>query len=224
MVRGREVYIFERQVICACGLSVPRHPPFPFSPDSRHQTTRCAFRLYLSFHSFITPLTPTTSHSRHSRFRSVSVPLRDVKSLLSTRCSTAINSVKARSIPNYTRSPSTLVPSLITPLSISLGTDLPGGHTFSMGFANIQAAVGYALIAMLVIPKQVEAGASAWHFDVQSTLLLARLDPIISENKVASHVHRIWGGNNFAAAYSYEESQKGNCSSIYVQEDKSNYW
>lgn len=93
-----------------------------------------------------------------------------------------------------------------------------------MVFAKLQVATGLALIAMLAIPKHVEAQADAWHFDVQSTLLLGRLDPIISVNKVASHVHRIWGGNNFAAAYSYEDSQKGTCSSIYVQEDKSNYW
>jgi hypothetical protein len=93
-----------------------------------------------------------------------------------------------------------------------------------MGFINFQVAAGMALIAMLAMPQHVQAEANAWHFDGQATLLLAPIDPIIAPGKVASHIHRIWGGNNFAAAYSYAESQKATCSSIYVPQDKSNYW
>lgn len=93
-----------------------------------------------------------------------------------------------------------------------------------MGFSKLQAAASLALAATLVLPRLVEAQTGAWHFDAQSTMLLARLDPIVAENKAASHMHRIWGGNNFAAAYSYENSRKGNCSTVYAQADMSNYW
>jgi hypothetical protein len=95
-----------------------------------------------------------------------------------------------------------------------------------MGFSKLKVAACAAFIASVALPRHVEATnmTGAWHFDVQRTLLLARLDPIISENKASSHMHRIWGGNAFSAAYAFENSRKGNCSSLYAQADQSNYW
>lgn len=93
-----------------------------------------------------------------------------------------------------------------------------------MGFSKLSAAAAVTFLASIALPRHVEAQADAWHFDTQRTLLLARLDPIAAENKAAGHMHRIWGGNNFAAAYSYEHSRKGNCSTVYAQADLSNYW
>jgi hypothetical protein len=93
-----------------------------------------------------------------------------------------------------------------------------------MGFSKLRAASCAAFFACVALPRHVEAITGALHFDVQRTLLLARLDPIIAENKASGHMHRIWGGNAFSAAYSQENSLKGNCSTIYAQADMSNYW
>lgn len=47
---------------------------------------------------------------------------------------------------------------------------------------TILSAIPYAL-----------AGQDAWHMDVLGTLVRERLDPIVSPNREASHMHRIAG-------------------------------
>jgi hypothetical protein len=38
------------------------------------------------------------------------------------------------------------------------------------------------------------------------------------------HMHRIMGGSNFAAGYSYENNRASDCSTVYTPFDMSNYW
>ncbi len=55
-------------------------------------------------------------------------------------------------------------------------------------------------------------------------LVMEQLDPIISPNAMSSHMHSVFGGSGFGAAYNYADSQAASCSSTYMSVDKSNYW
>lgn len=91
-----------------------------------------------------------------------------------------------------------------------------------------QAALAAALLAgTFMLPAQVtaeDAGSDAWHFDVVEKLLTARIDPIVNPGAVAQHAHLVFGGSNFAAGYSYENSRASDCSTVYNNHDMSNYW
>ncbi|ODN82718.1 hypothetical protein L202_01005 [Cryptococcus amylolentus CBS 6039] len=68
------------------------------------------------------------------------------------------------------------------------------------------------------------AGDSAWHLDYVNTLVNEALDPVVSPNAQASHMHKIIGGSRMAAYYNYDDYAGAKCSSLRVQADKSNYW
>jgi hypothetical protein len=93
-----------------------------------------------------------------------------------------------------------------------------------MMFTNFRLIAATTIASLAALPHVVKAGASAWHFDYIDYLINARLDPIVSPNGCSSHAHSIYGGNNFAAQYSYQNSVASNCSSIFAQHDKGNYW
>jgi hypothetical protein len=65
--------------------------------------------------------------------------------------------------------------------------------------------------------------AANWNTNVRP-LVTERLDPIISPNGVASHMHSILGGSAFGAAYNQPDLMKSSCSSFPISADKSNYW
>jgi hypothetical protein len=94
-----------------------------------------------------------------------------------------------------------------------------------MMFNNPRSTAAATIIAALAaFPHLVNAGTSAWHFDYIDPLVLARLDPIVSPDRPSGHAHIIYGGNNFASSYSYDNSIASNCSTIFAQYDKGNYW
>ncbi|KAJ9107419.1 hypothetical protein QFC21_000870 [Naganishia friedmannii] len=91
-------------------------------------------------------------------------------------------------------------------------------------FTNFRFAAAATIASLAAFPHVVEAGASAWHFDYINYLINTRLDPIVSPDKPSGHAHSIYGGSNFASSYSYKNSVASNCSTIFAQHDKGNYW
>ncbi|KAG7529582.1 hypothetical protein FFLO_05554 [Filobasidium floriforme] len=83
----------------------------------------------------------------------------------------------------------------------------------------VRAVLGAALAASSAV-----AQSDAWHFDIVKTLMVARMDPIVDPNRLSMHMHRIMGGSNFAAGYSYENNRASDCSTVYTPFDMSNYW
>ena len=55
-------------------------------------------------------------------------------------------------------------------------------------------------------------------------LIIERADPILSPGVVPSnHVHSVVGGNGFAAAMDFAQTQKSTCATVSPIADKSNY-
>ena len=77
----------------------------------------------------------------------------------------------------------------------------------------------YQSLAFLSITTK----AANWNTDV-GILVTERLDPIVSPNGVASHMHSIIGGSAFGAAYNQPDLMKSACSTFPISVDKSNYW
>jgi len=69
----------------------------------------------------------------------------------------------------------------------------------------------------------ITAHAANWNTDV-AILVTERLDPIVSPNAVASHMHSIVGGSGFGAAYNQADLMKSACTTFPISVDKSNYW
>lgn len=80
------------------------------------------------------------------------------------------------------------------------------------------------LLARLATPATAAVPSGGWHFDEVYTLVTEQLDPIVNPNAQGTHMHRVIGGSNFRAAYSFDAARSGSCSSVSVQGDKSNYW
>ncbi|WRT64969.1 uncharacterized protein IL334_001910 [Kwoniella shivajii] len=55
-------------------------------------------------------------------------------------------------------------------------------------------------------------------------LINARLDPIVTPNKVSGHVHHVVGSSAFSAGQDYASSRDANCTSSNLSADKSNFW
>lgn len=85
-----------------------------------------------------------------------------------------------------------------------------------------KATLSTALVALASV-QQTYAQA-AWHMDVLNMLTIARLDPVVSPNQVASHMHAIVGGSAFGAAYNYADQMASSCTTASITVDKSNYW
>ena len=64
----------------------------------------------------------------------------------------------------------------------------------------------------------------SWHLDNLYNLVVEQLDPIVSPNAQSSHMHRILGGSNFAAAYNFDELAASSCTSAAITVDHSSYW
>ncbi|KAJ3756048.1 hypothetical protein EV360DRAFT_48622 [Lentinula raphanica] len=59
---------------------------------------------------------------------------------------------------------------------------------------------------------------------VRNILVTERLDPIISPGAVSSHVHSVVGGSNFGMNITTDSLRDSECTSMPIEEDKSNYW
>ncbi|KAJ9102318.1 hypothetical protein QFC20_005011 [Naganishia adeliensis] len=67
-------------------------------------------------------------------------------------------------------------------------------------------------------------GLDAWHMDYLYTLVNEQLEPIVSPNRQSSHMHRVLGGSNFAAAYNFDELRASPCPTASISVDHSSYW
>ena len=65
---------------------------------------------------------------------------------------------------------------------------------------------------------------AAWHMDELSKLTITRLDPVVTPNGVATHMHHVVGGSAFGAAYNYQDQIQSKCTTASITADKSNYW
>lgn len=75
----------------------------------------------------------------------------------------------------------------------------------------------------LIITFTAHVLAGNWNTGVRP-LVTERLDPIVSPNGLASHMHAVIGGSSFGASYNYADAIKSSCTSIPISVDKSNYW
>ncbi|KAK0486751.1 hypothetical protein EDD18DRAFT_1193686 [Armillaria luteobubalina] len=66
--------------------------------------------------------------------------------------------------------------------------------------------------------------SSYWLMAANNVLTIQRMDPIQYPGTVGSHVHSVLGGSNFSLNLSTADLRGSDCTSIPVQEDKSNYW
>jgi hypothetical protein len=87
----------------------------------------------------------------------------------------------------------------------------------------LTASTVLLLLARLTTPA-VAVLSGGWHFDHVYTLVAEQLDPIVNINVQGTHMHRVVGGSNFRAAYSFDGARSSSCSTVAVQGDKSNYW
>ncbi|KAJ3800140.1 hypothetical protein GGU11DRAFT_774411 [Lentinula aff. detonsa] len=76
---------------------------------------------------------------------------------------------------------------------------------------------------MLVLAQSFGVNAY-WLMASNNVLTTQRMDPIVSPGEVSSHVHSVLGGSGFGLNVSTSILQGSECTSIPVQEDKSNYW
>jgi hypothetical protein len=67
--------------------------------------------------------------------------------------------------------------------------------------------------------------ASAFiRFSCANNLVEERADPIVFPGAVASHAHKIVGGNGFGFNMTYDQARGSQCSSCPIKQDLSNYW
>ncbi|OLN86944.1 hypothetical protein CCHL11_04549 [Colletotrichum chlorophyti] len=71
----------------------------------------------------------------------------------------------------------------------------------------------------------VVVGAEAfWRMECQGRVGLARVDPLMSFDEPATHVHAIHGSSGISPTATYDDLIKGDCTSCRVKQDKSAYW
>ncbi|KAJ9095415.1 hypothetical protein QFC20_006653 [Naganishia adeliensis] len=85
-------------------------------------------------------------------------------------------------------------------------------------------AASRILTVLLIFANGGLGQQDAWHMDYIPTLVREVLDPIVHPNRYSNHMHRVIGGNNFAAYYNYDDLVESSCTSVELQADKSNYW
>ncbi|KAK6581910.1 hypothetical protein PZA11_005607 [Diplocarpon coronariae] len=66
--------------------------------------------------------------------------------------------------------------------------------------------------------------AGFWRMPCRGRVGLARLDPLISFDEIAAHVHSVHGSSGFSKKAGYKELTEGQCTSCQVSQDKSAYW
>ncbi|KAJ7584978.1 hypothetical protein C8J56DRAFT_788645 [Mycena floridula] len=78
-----------------------------------------------------------------------------------------------------------------------------------------------SLIILLLFTINV---SSYWLMGANNILTTQRLDPVVSPGTVSTHVHSVLGGSNFGLYISTAVLRQSTCTSIPLNEDKSNYW
>ncbi|KAJ3787033.1 hypothetical protein GGU10DRAFT_374333 [Lentinula aff. detonsa] len=59
---------------------------------------------------------------------------------------------------------------------------------------------------------------------VRNILVSERLDPILSPGAVSGHTHSVVGGSNFGMNITTDSLRDSQCTSMPIEQDKSNYW
>ncbi|THH32546.1 hypothetical protein EUX98_g1633 [Antrodiella citrinella] len=77
---------------------------------------------------------------------------------------------------------------------------------------------------LVTVLAALPATYAFWIFGGTQPLVTTRLDSIVSPGIVSTHVHSVVGGSRFQASYDYNDLSSSQCSTISVQEDRSNYW
>ncbi|CAL1709157.1 unnamed protein product [Somion occarium] len=78
----------------------------------------------------------------------------------------------------------------------------------------------FLAVALAAIPSTY----SYWIFGGSRPVVTTRLDSIVTPGVVSTHVHSVVGGSRFQASYDFDDLSTSQCSTIPIQQDKSNYW
>ena len=94
---------------------------------------------------------------------------------------------------------------------------MPSNHIFTSALA---------LLASLTAPALAQYSADCHYFVMYTggSLVLERVDPLLSPGVASNHVHSITGGNGFNANLDFAGTQASTCTTMPVTQDKSNYW
>lgn len=76
----------------------------------------------------------------------------------------------------------------------------------------------------LAILAALGSADAFWRMECHGQVGLARIDPLVSPNEVAQHVHAIHGSSGFSETATYEDLINADCTSCAVRQDKSVYW
>lgn len=80
------------------------------------------------------------------------------------------------------------------------------------------------LIATAALCSLLVEARTGMHLDDAYIIVNEELDPVVSPNVQASHMHKVIGGSRFGASYNYDDYSGAKCTSLAMQRDYSNYW
>lgn len=88
------------------------------------------------------------------------------------------------------------------------------------------SSIAAGIVAALTLGVPARAAPDHFVLTEVNTLVQARIDPIINNGKVGSHMHNIMGASNFGTTLKHPNDLIGGaqCTTVLVNDDKSNYW
>ncbi|KAJ4464394.1 hypothetical protein C8R41DRAFT_860028 [Lentinula lateritia] len=89
--------------------------------------------------------------------------------------------------------------------------------------ASSETILLFVLLQILGL-TQLCVVSAYWLMAPNNILTTQRLDPIVTPGEVSTHVHSVLGGSGFGLNVNTSILQESECTSIPIQEDKSNYW
>ncbi|KAJ3879273.1 hypothetical protein F5051DRAFT_451663 [Lentinula edodes] len=89
--------------------------------------------------------------------------------------------------------------------------------------ASSETILLFVLLQILGL-TQLYVVSAYWLMAPNNILTTQRLDPIVTPGEVSTHVHSVLGGSGFGLNVNTSILQESECTSIPIQEDKSNYW
>ncbi|KAJ4464757.1 hypothetical protein C8J55DRAFT_544786 [Lentinula edodes] len=89
--------------------------------------------------------------------------------------------------------------------------------------ASSETILLFVLLQILGL-TQLCVVSAYWLMAPNNILTTQRLDPIVTPGEVSAHVHSVLGGSGFGLSVNTSILQESECTSIPIQEDKSNYW
>jgi hypothetical protein len=63
-----------------------------------------------------------------------------------------------------------------------------------------------------------------WLMGINNFITTQRLDPVVNPGAISGHAHAVFGGSNFGMTTDTDKLLKSECTSVPINEDKSNYW